>query len=67
MDMKVGDLVTLKENHQTLGINYGIGVITMADEGQDGPCGPWKSFRVQWNEDWFWHDKDELVLVNESR
>jgi len=65
--MKVGDLVTLKENYQTLGLNFGIGVITMTDEGQEGPSGPWKSFRVQWAEDWFWHDKDELVLVNESR
>ena len=69
--MKPGDLVLLKAEYQTFDVYYGIGVITMMDEGTyiDGDCEtePWKSFRVQWNDDWYWHDIDELELISESR
>ena len=54
--VKVGDLVLLKEEYQTLGIYYGPGVITMIDEGLTAN-GPWKSFRVQWYSDWYWHHR----------
>jgi len=69
--MKVGDLVLLKTEYQTFDVYYGIGVITMMDEGEGGEDLPrseaWKSFRVQWNDDWYWHDINELELVSESR
>ena len=69
--MKVGDLVLLKTEYQTFDVYYGIGVITMMDEGTyiDGDCEtePWKSFRVQWSDDWYWHDINELELINESK
>ena len=68
--MKVGDLVTLRDEWRTLGIYYGIGVITMMDEGTyiDGDCEtePWKSFRVQWNDDFTWHSPEELMLISED-
>jgi len=65
--VKVGDLVTLKVEWQTIDVYYGIGVITLLDEdpGMDGH-GRWKSFRVQWNDDFSWHDPSELDLVSES-
>ena len=62
--MKPGDLVLLKEEWRTLGIYYGPGVITILDKGLSAG-GSWKSFRVQWNDDFTWHDPDELELVNE--
>ena len=68
--MKVGDLVLLKTEYQTFDVYYGIGVITMMDEGNyDDADGndAWKSFRVQWNDDWYWHDINELELISESR
>ena len=68
--MKVGDLVLLKKEWQTIGIYYGLGVITMIDEGNyDDADGTeaWKSFRVQWNDDFLWHDPSELELISESR
>ena len=67
--MKVGDLVLLKEDWQITGVYYGIGVITMMDEGNydDGSRDAWKSFRVHWNTDFSWHDPAHLELVNESR
>ena len=68
--MKVGDLVTLRDEWRTLGIYYGIGVITMMDEGtySDPAWGTedWKSFRVQWNDDFTWHSPEELELINED-
>ena len=68
--MQPGDLVTLKIEYQTVGIYYGLGVITLVDEGNyddgEGPVA-WKSFRVQWNDDWSWHDPKHLELVNKSR
>jgi hypothetical protein len=68
--VKPGDLVLLKEEWQTLGVYYGPGVITMMDEGNyDDADGTeaWKSFRVQWNDDFLWHDPSELELISESR
>jgi len=72
--MKVGDLVLLKTEYQTFDVYYGIGVITMMDEGnyndtESSQLGEtaWKSFRVQWDDDWYWHDINELELVSESR
>jgi hypothetical protein len=68
--VKPGDLVLLKEEWQTLGIYYGPGVITMIDEGKGGDDllrdQPWKSFRVQWSDDWSWHDPDELEVISET-
>ena len=68
--MKVGDLVLLKADYQTFDVYYGIGVITMMDEGNyndaDG-TEAWKSFRVQWNDDWYWHDSGELEVISENR
>jgi hypothetical protein len=68
--VKVGDLVLLKAEYKTLGIYYGPGVITMMDEGNyDDADGneAWKSFRVQWNDDFLWHDPDQLELISENR
>ena len=67
--MKVGDLVMIRDEWRTLGIYYGLGVITMMDESNyddgEGPVA-WKSFRVQWNDDFTWHSPDELRLVYEA-
>ena len=67
--MKVGDLVMIRDEWRTLGIYYGLGVITMMDEGNaddgTGPV-PWKSFRVQWNDDFTWHTPEELMLISED-
>ena len=68
--MKVGDIVLLKENWQITGVYYGPGVITMMDEGiyrsVDGNES-WKSFRVQWNDDWSWHDPEHLEVISDER
>jgi len=67
--MKVGDLVMIRDEWRTLGIYYGIGVITMMDEGNyDDADGreAWKSFRVQWNDDFTWHSPEELELISED-
>lgn len=67
--MKVGDLVMIRDDWRTLGIYYGIGVITMMDEGNyDDADGTeaWKSFRVQWNDDFTWHSPEELELISED-
>jgi len=68
--MKVGDIVLLKRNWRTTGVYYGPGVITMMDEGNYAEAGfdeAWKSFRVQWNDDWSWHDPEQLEVISESR
>ena len=64
--MKVGDIVTLKEEWRIGGVYYGPGVITMIDEGTIS-SDQWKSFRVQWNDDWSWHDPEHLEIISESR
>ena len=60
--MKVGDIVTLKEEWQVFDIYYGLGVITLIEVGED-----WTSYRVQWNDDFLFHQKEHLELVSESR
>jgi hypothetical protein len=59
----------IRDDWRTLGIYYGIGVITMMDEGNyDDADGTeaWKSFRVQWNDDFTWHSPEELELISED-
>ena len=63
--MKVGDIVSIKEEWATIGFYYGLGVVTMIEEG-DSDGEHWESFRVQWNHDWFWHTKEQLELISES-
>ena len=68
--MKVGDIVLLKEEYRIGGVYYGPGVITMMDEGTyDDPAwgaGDWKSFRVQWNDDFSWHEPRQLEIISED-
>lgn len=64
--MKVGDIVALKEDWKILGIYYGLGVITFIEEGQND-LGAWKAYRVQWNDDFSFHEADQLELISESR
>jgi hypothetical protein len=62
--VKPGDLVLLKEEWKTLGIYYGIGVITsITDYPEEG----FVSHRVQWNDDFSFHGTEELELISESR
>ena len=63
--MKVGDIVSIKEEWATIGFYYGLGVVTMIEEG-DSDGEHWESFRVQWNQDWFWHTKEQLELISEG-
>tara|TARA_Y100000310_G_C20517152_1_gene731749 strand:+ start:698 stop:910 length:213 start_codon:yes stop_codon:yes gene_type:complete len=69
--VKVGDIVLLKENWQITGVYYGPGVITMMDEGNYEEAGDadlaWKAFRVQWNDDWSWHDPEHLEVISDGR
>ena len=62
LSVKVGDIVTLKEEWQVFDIYYGLGVITLIEVGED-----WTSYRVQWNDDFLFHQKEHLELVSESR
>jgi len=67
--MQVGDLVSLKEKWRIGCVYYGIGVITLVSEGNyDDADGTeaWKSFRVQWNDDFSFHEEEQLELINES-
>jgi len=73
--VKVGDLVTIRDEWRTLGIYYGIGVITMMDDvnatytfedDTDAPIVGCKSFRVQWNDDFTWHTPEELELISKD-
>ena len=63
--MEVGDLVLLRENWQIKHVYYGPGVITFVEQGAD-ESGAWKSFRVQWNDNFSFHEEEHLVLINES-
>jgi len=69
--VKVGDIVLLKEIWQIIGVYYGPGVITMVDQGEGGEDMPrseaWKSFRVQWNDDFSFHEEEHLELISETR
>ena len=62
--MKPGDLVLLKEEWQTLGIYYGLGVIISIVEYEDED---FVSHKVQWNDDFSFHGTEELELISESR
>ena len=62
LSVEVGDIVTLKEEWQVFDIYYGLGVITLIEVGED-----WTSYRVQWNDDFLFHQKEHLELVSESR
>ena len=70
--MKIGDVVTIKEQGRSWDLDfYGFGVITMMDEGDyddaaGGDSVAWKSLRVQWSDDFLWHDPADLALVSES-
>jgi hypothetical protein len=64
--VKVGDLVAIKSEWQTLGVYYSPGVITIVEEGLLA-SGPWKNFRVQWIHDFLWHEEEQLELISESR
>ncbi len=64
--MKVGDIVTLKEEWRILGVYYGLGVITFVEQGVND-IGAWKSYRVQWNDDFSFHEEGHLEIVSESR
>ena len=63
--MEVGDLVLLREDWQIKHVYYGLGVITFVEQGAD-ESGAWKSFRVQWNDNFSFHEEEHLVLINES-
>jgi hypothetical protein len=63
--MQVGDIVTLKEYWRIKDIYYGLGVITFVEQGAD-ESGAWKSFRVQWNDDFSFHDEEHLELISET-
>ena len=71
--MKVGDIVLLREAYHIVGVYYGPGVITMMDEGNyadpddESLDEAWKSFRVQWSDDWSWHNPEHLEVISESR
>ncbi len=60
--MKVGDIVQLKEDWQIKDVYYGLGVITSICEEEY-----WTSYRVQWNDDFSFHEKEHLELISESR
>ena len=64
--MKVGDIVALKKEWQTIGVYYGLGVITFIEQGVND-LHAWKSYRVQWNDDFSFHEEDHLELISESR
>ena len=64
--MKVGDLVTLKKDWRIGYVYYGPGVITFIEEGAN-LLGSWKSYKVQWNDDFSFHEEEQLELISESR
>ena len=64
--MKVGDIVLLKEDYRISGVYYGPGVITFIEQGANN-LHAWNSYRVQWNDDFSFHEEDQLELISESR
>ena len=64
--MKIGDIVLLKDDWQIKDVYYGPGVITFIEQGVND-LGAWKSYRVQWNDDFSFHEEDQLELISESR
>lgn len=63
--MKVGDVVAIKDEWRIFEFYYGLGVITLIDEEVDGRA-VWKTYRVQWNEDFLFHTEDQLELISEA-
>jgi hypothetical protein len=54
----------IRDEWRTLGIYYGIGVITsITDYPEEG----FVSHRVQWIDDFSFHGTEELELISESR
>ena len=64
--MQVGDLVSLKEEWRIGYVYYGPGVIIFIDEGAND-LGSWKTYKVQWNDDFSFHEEEQLELINASR
>jgi hypothetical protein len=64
--VKVGDLVSLKEEWRIGYVYYGPGVITFIDEGVND-LGSWKMYKVQWNKDFSFHKEEQLELINANR
>ena len=64
--MKVGDIVSIKDEWRIFEFYYGLGVITLVEEGSNA-TGTWKTYRVQWSSDFLFHSEEQLELVSESR
>ena len=64
--MKVGDIVALKEDWRIKDVYYGLGVITFIEQGVND-LHAWKSYKVQWNDDFSFHEEEQLELISESR
>jgi len=64
--MKVGDIVALKEDWRIKDVYYGLGVITFIEQGVDD-LHAWKTYKVQWNDDFSFHEEGHLELISESR
>ena len=64
--MKVGDIVAIKDGWRIFEFYHGLGVITLIEEGNDA-SGAWKSYRVQWCNEFLVHTEDQLELISESR
>ncbi len=61
--MKVGDIVTLKEDWRVKDIYYGFGVIiSIVDYPEEG----FTSHKVQWVGDFSFHATEELELLSEA-
>lgn len=59
--MEVGDIVDLKRDWRTLGIDYGFGVITDMYEDDFGTT----YCEVVWAGDRLWHEPYELEVISE--
>tara|TARA_R110002110_G_scaffold187523_3_gene395096 strand:+ start:95 stop:289 length:195 start_codon:yes stop_codon:yes gene_type:complete len=64
--VKVGDIVALKEDWRIKDVYYGLGVITFIEQGVND-LHAWKSYKVQWNDDFSFHEEEQLELISESR
>ena len=64
--MNVGDIVALKEDWRIKDVYYGLGVITFIEQGVND-LHAWKSYKVQWNDDFSFHEEEQLELISESR
>lgn len=64
--VKVGDIVLIKDDWRIKDVYYGPGVITFIEQGVND-LGAWKTYKVQWNDDFSFHEEDHLELISESR